>query len=494
MQSDRRFAPRTLVSLLAAVMLLLGSATSVLAQATPDATPASGSGPNLGDTIVLHNSSGDETLKLSASQLVDPDEGVDNADRGFHWVSVELVVNNPTDADIEINPYSVTLVDGEGFSYNPGFASRTNDDMTERPDFSASTVPAGESVSGWMFFQLINDATPAWILFVDSFSSQQFAVLANLTGEAIEEGAETPFYNANADEIGTVSVDQIITDFQKTDSSITPNRGMTAVGVVYTITNTSDADLQANTFNFPVVDDYGFLYYTNYYFRSEESTAQYPDMPTDVIAAGASATGIILYEVPRDAQISYILYQPDYTQYYIVAQPGPGSTVSGDTLTPVAVPTSDSGDETPEATEDTGSTGQETGDCVGVNAWVQASADNINFLNDLFSGVESIGDVSPEQLRDATDQLRDAASTQEDLDIPDVAKETNDSVVNLLNTWADVFDKAADRLEQGDDPADIENDLSNDPDFSGSFQAVFDAETALETTCPDSNVSDLLGG
>ena len=67
MQSDRRFAPRTLVSLLAAVMLLLGSATSVLAQATPEATPASGSGPNLGDTIVLHNSSGDETLKLSAT-------------------------------------------------------------------------------------------------------------------------------------------------------------------------------------------------------------------------------------------------------------------------------------------------------------------------------------------------------------------------------------------------------------------------------------------
>ena len=82
MQTDRRFASRNLLSLLAAVMLLLGSATSVLAQATPEASPtAEGAGPNVGDTIVLHDTNGDETLQIAAIDLVDPDKSVEGADR-----------------------------------------------------------------------------------------------------------------------------------------------------------------------------------------------------------------------------------------------------------------------------------------------------------------------------------------------------------------------------------------------------------------------------
>jgi hypothetical protein len=501
MQTARRFALRNLLSLIAAAVLLLGSAASAFAQATPDASPtAAGAGPALGDAVVLHDSSGNETIQIAVTELVDPDDALENADRGFHWVGIEVVVANPSDADFEFNAFSITIVDGEGFVYNAGFSSRPTEDTESRPDFSSSTIPADGSASGWLFFQVINDATPAWIVFNDGFGSQQFAVLANLTGDAIEEGAETPFYDASAEEIGTVSVDEIITDFQSTDSSITPTRGMMAVGVVLTLTSTGATELQPNTYSFYLVDDFGYMYFPTYYFRGEESTSQYPDFPTDPLTAGSSATGIVLYEIPRDAAISYITYSPDYTQLYLLAQPGPGSTVSGDTLTPVTVPTSDSGDvdeETPEptvATGDTGDTGgEETGECVGVTDWGTATSENASFINEIFADTESIADVEPDELRDAADQMRDAAEEQENIETPEIAQDLNDAVVKMLNVYADLFEDAADRLDDGDDPADIEADLSENPAFGNVITDLFSEVLDLGEACPNSDLGDFLG-
>jgi hypothetical protein len=499
MLTNRSRAARTLLSLITVLMLLLGSAASVLAQATPDATPGAGdAGPSIGDAVVLHDSGGDETIQVAVTELVDPDEDAGSADRGFHWVGLQVVVDNPTDGDIEFNSYAISVIDVEGFLYSPGFASRDQADSEARPDFSTSTIPAGESVSGWLFYQVINGAEPSWIILNDSFTTQQFAVLANVTGDPIEDGAEIPFYDSNADEIGTVSVDEIITDFQDVDPGITPTRGMSAVGVVVTIANSGDAEIQPNSFSFYLVDDFGLIYYPQFYFR-DASTAEYPDLPTDPLAAGAEATGAVFFEIPRDAEISYIYYAPDYTQLYILAQPGPGSTVSGDTLTPAAVPTSDAGDDeeptvaaTDEATEE--STGQETGDCEGVAVWVDAATDQIAVLQELsFANEESLETVPPEDLREAADMLNDAADALEELETPEAAQSTNDAVIEMFTIWADLFDEAADRLDAGEDPADIQADFDENEGFQGSFETVFTEITALATACPESGVEGLFG-
>jgi hypothetical protein len=129
MQTARRFALRNLLSLIAAAVLLLGSAASAFAQATPDASPtAAGAGPALGDAVVLHDSSGNETIQIAVTELVDPDDALENADRGFHWVGIEVVVANPSDTDFEFNAFSITIVDGEGFVYNAGYSSRPTED------------------------------------------------------------------------------------------------------------------------------------------------------------------------------------------------------------------------------------------------------------------------------------------------------------------------------------------------------------------------------
>src|SRR4051812_12711902 len=168
MSKHRNTSLRFLLSLLTAFVLLLGSTSSIFAQATPDASPtAGGAGPALGDAVVLSDSSGDPSLQIAVTTLTDPDKSIQNADRGFHWVGLEVVVNNPTASDIEFNAYSIAVVDEQGFSYYGSYGSRDSDDSAARPDFNASTVPAGGSVSGWLFYQLINDATPAWVIFND---------------------------------------------------------------------------------------------------------------------------------------------------------------------------------------------------------------------------------------------------------------------------------------------------------------------------------------
>ena len=411
-----------------------------------------------------------------------------------------VTASNSTDKDIDFNPYSVSVVDGEGFTYYSGYGNRDDADRTDRPDFSESVIPAGGAISGWVFYQVINDAEPAWVIYNDSFGTQQFGVLANLQGVTIADGDEIAVYDASADEVGSVSIDEIVTSFEDLDSAVQPARGMTAIGVVATITNTSSTDLELNNYNFYLVDDFGFQYYPNFYFRSEESTTQYPDFTNEPVPADSSVTGLLTYEIPSDAGISYITYTPDYQQLYIVAQPGEGSTVSGDTLTPVAVPTGDedvptedTGDEpVDEPTDEAVSGGNETGDCVGVADWITSANDALDAFDDpIFTETESLADVDTDDLRTGADTLRDAADELESIDAPEAAQNMEDAIVAAFNTYADIFDDAAERIDNGEDPADVEASLEDDPEFAAAFGDLFTEITNLGTICPDSGVENL---
>jgi hypothetical protein len=499
MSKHRISVARSLLSLIVAFVLLLGSTASIFAQATPEASPTTGGvGPNIGDAVVLSDSNGDPALQIAVTQMVDPDEDVENVDRGFHFVSLEVVVNNPTDSDLEFNAYSIAIVDEQGFTYSETFGNRSEEDYSARPDFSESSVPAGESISGWLFFQVIDDAVPAWIVLNDTFSSQQFLVLANLSGETPALGDAVSFYNANAEEVGTVSVDEILPDFQKTDSEVDVERGQTAVGVVITIENTGSTDLDTSTATFYLIDDLGFQYYPQFFSRSEDSEAEYPELPTDPISAGDSATGLILFQLPSDAEAGYVTFQPDYSQLYIVAQPGEGSTVSGDTLTPVAA-ASPSDDVTPEdgdfgTPDDTNSSGgTETGDCVGVGAWGDAVNDALAPINENEAlNAESLAEADPGDIRDAANQFADVANAIDDLDAPEVASDTSEATIALMNEYSRVLEDAADRIDNGDDPTTVENDLGNDEGLGEAFTNFSTALGDLLTTCPDSGIEDLL--
>ncbi|MDQ2682093.1 MAG: DUF4352 domain-containing protein [Chloroflexota bacterium] len=492
---------RYLLCLVVVLGMVLGSTVSTLAQATPEAEGAGG--PELGETVVLFDSGGDPSVNIAVTTLNDPDDEVENADRGFHWVGIEVVIENVGNSPYSPNVYGIQLVDGEGFISSASFASRSSEDYTARPDLSSTEVEAGATVSGWLFFQVINGAEPAWIVLNDSFGTQQFAVLANLQGTEIEDGSVHPVYDASAEEIGTVSVDEIIVGFEDVDPSVSADRGQQVVGVNVTIENTGEADLEPNSYAFYLVDDLGYLYYPSYFFRDTAGTEAYPDLTSETLAPGASVTGLITYQIPSVAEVSYVIYQPDFSQLYLVAQPGEGSVTSGDTLEPVEVPTESGDDPLDEPTEESddpfgdpteeATGGEETGDCIGVTDWANATGENLAVLEQTDNLDQDIADVDPDELRDFADLMEEALDNQESIDVPVAAEELNDAVITFLEVYGDLMNDVADRLEDGDDPADIQADIENDEAFTASFTELFEASVALSEACPASNLDEIFG-
>ena len=105
----------------------------------------------------------------------------------------------------------------------------------------------------------------------------------------------------------------------------------------------------------------------------------------------------------------------------------------------------------------------------------------------------ALNDVNPDDLRDAANQMRDAADAQADVETPEIAQDANDAIVDMLNGFAGFYDDIADRLDKGDSPEDIQADLENDPELENLFTPFVNELTTLMTSCPDSDLSGIFG-
>lgn len=485
---------RLLTALVALTLVLATGATALAQEATPAASPvAGGAGPQVGDAVVLFTNSGKEQAQIAVTQIVDPFEEVESeAQRGFHYVMAEVVVENLSDAPYDFNPYVVSLLDAEGFIYTVTYATRSSEAMEELPDFQPGTIEPGETASGALFFEVIDDASVDLVVVSDGY--QQFAIVVDQRSEIPSDGEEVPIYDSNADEIGTISVDQIVTGLEETDQNITVERGQTVIAVVITVTNAGDAPLVSPAGGMRVVDEFGVVSYSSYAYRGDESLAQLPDFPTDDIAPGDSATGAVIFTLPSDAIVTYVLYQADYTRLTIAGQPGEGSVVSGDELEPVAVPTQDPADEEPVDEEPTEEPADATpvaltGDCADLQEWVEATEENLASLDDL-EGLDA-ETPDPDALRDDAGVLRDAAESQADIDTPEIAADGQEAIVAFIEAYADLLEESADQLEAGEEVTDIFASFGEGP-FADAFADFTTAATDLQTACPDVDFGDLV--
>ncbi len=236
--------------------------------------------------------------------------------------------------------------------------------------------------------------------------------------------------------------------------------------------------MASDSYSVSLIDDLGFRYRPVYLSRADANEGDYPNFPNDPIAAGDSASGVVLFEIPSGATVNFLIYQPDRSQLYVIAQPGEGSITTGTTIEPAATATAVAPSE----------------DCDGIDAWVESSRDNINAINEIsFINEDSIASVEPDELREGATVLRDAAAAQEALDVPVAAEALNEAILSFLNTYADGFEEAADRVEAGEDPVDVDADLDERAEFGDVLNELFEASTALETACPDADLDSLFG-
>ena len=129
----------------------------------------------------------------------------------------------------------------------------------------------------------------------------------------------TVISNSSGNPVAEISVDSITDPFEGYDASSGPPRGFRFVMVTVTITNTGDQPYQGYSYGLSLVDQDGFLATPTYVYRTDMSV---PDLVTDPVEPGASITGALFYQVLSDAEIASIVFQPDYTQFYLLASNG----------------------------------------------------------------------------------------------------------------------------------------------------------------------------
>jgi hypothetical protein len=147
--------------------------------------------------------------------------------------------------------------------------------------------------------------------FVTSFGTSARARQAASAGTVISNSSGNP--------VAEISIDSITDPFEGYDASSGPQRGFRFVMVTVTITNTGDQPYQGYSYGLSLVDEDGFLATPTYVYRTDMSV---PDLVTDPIDPGASITGALFYQVLSDAEIASVVFQPDYTQFYLLASNG----------------------------------------------------------------------------------------------------------------------------------------------------------------------------
>lgn len=148
-------------------VMSIGTFATVAAQdGTPEAesSPASGE-PAIGDTVVYFGDDGKEWGTITVNQLIDPFEDFDSdfgsPDRGYHFVATEVTIENTGSKVIEVQSYDLLVQDQEGFLYGNAYVSRTEDQEAEQAELEDIELEAGDSVTGWVFYQVIDGSSPS---------------------------------------------------------------------------------------------------------------------------------------------------------------------------------------------------------------------------------------------------------------------------------------------------------------------------------------------
>jgi len=168
------------IALAATLLLLLAAGSRFAATAQDGGTAAI---PAVGEAVPFIGGDGTEVARLTVTEVVDPFEDYDASfgapERGQHFVMVRLEVENISSRPFPIDPSAVRLQDADGFLYSYTFITRPSEATEAEPDLAFQEIPAGDTVSGPIFFPVLNDVELVRVLFTPD--SDRLVFLADLT-------------------------------------------------------------------------------------------------------------------------------------------------------------------------------------------------------------------------------------------------------------------------------------------------------------------------
>lgn len=469
---------RRLLTLLAVVLTLLtGTLSSVSAQdgGTPEAEgTAAGS--------VFYSGDGQEEGIVSVAEIVDPFEDYEagfTPQRGFHFVMAVVTIESTSDRAIEANAYGFYLIDTDGFFYYPTYLYRSTELTEALPDFLGGQIEPGQSLSGAIFFEVLDGTSPGLITYQPSFD--RLVTAADLRDEPVAAGNPVEFLAADGQPAATFTVGDVQIPME--DYANPPQRGFEFVGVEVTVENISDDVFALEPYTFTYVDAQGFVYTSYGTYRTEEAEAELPTLQYTDLAAGDTITALLTFEVFAGSDPGMVYYSPTSDRQVRLAEFG--DSVGGVTGAEIVIPVSGNtgGEEvTPEATI------ASSPECEEVITWGEDSVENITAWAEIFGTLAPVlsgQDIDPEVVRDAADQMADIAAAQKDLDAPELAQDANELVIALFEDSVGPINDLADAIESGD-ATEIEDAVAQvavlgSEEYLGPLDEVL---TSLTTTCP----------
>lgn len=221
------------------------------------------------------------------------------AEEGKRLVAVEVVICNLSDDNVSVNPLNATLVDSEGFTYQPDLGA-----------YSGGQIPtvdlshAGEKVRGWIAFQVPEASQLASIKYSPGlFSSAyvQASLLQPPAGYVPDAQALSSVPAEIAPKLGDVveqfgySLSAVSVEDPTTPGILyKPRQGYKLVAVEIVLGNVSAEKLNVNPLYSTLLDSEGYLYAPELGGRSGQLDA-------GELAAGEKAKGWVAFEIPESA-------------------------------------------------------------------------------------------------------------------------------------------------------------------------------------------------
>ena len=440
----------------------------------------------IGDTITVTDTDGNDVAKATVDDIIDPFEDMQQSPKkGLRFISVEVTIENTGKDTLTVTPGNIGVVDDKGIIY-----VGVDVDRTDKVDPLVDTdLAPGDSISGGLAVGIPDDGDIAQVVWL--VGQGMLPILVNNL-DPVALGDQVTLYNTDYAEEAAVSTEDVVDNFDDLAKGTEPQKGLKFVGVTVTFENTGEEA-------FTPVPASVFLGTTDGIFwapessvdRSADAIDQIPDLTDDPIDPGDSVTGFVGFQIPQDLEIAWVMYLPDTSRLIRIydADTGESGTPTADDtgkndggLGPIGkqTPTPSSGSKkTPEATGN---------ECAGAADWQDVTLETLGAWGGVFRNLDlSTPDAgAASDARDGADTIRDLVTQQRDSNPPPAAENLNDMLVQAFEDSAQALDDIADAIDASDSAA-YQDAIQTISDIGNSFTEgdVADTLTELKSTCPE---------
>ncbi len=214
--------------------------------------------PSVGTAVPFVGTEGGTLAEITVESVEDPFQDYDPSaapQRAYHFVLLTITVENTGNRPFPFDPNAVALQDGEGFLARPIYLPRSESSMAAVPDYPTGEIPAGDTSTGALAFQVLNGIGLLNVVYLPA--SDRLVVLADLSSgagaapapggsEETDTGADaTPAASTDDDAAGddadTTSAGEIDCDLAATWATGTGER-LDAVGLLVEELETFDRE------------------------------------------------------------------------------------------------------------------------------------------------------------------------------------------------------------------------------------------------------------